>query len=276
MQEDPSQLTDEELDQRLAETEEEAQEPEQTPEETPEETPEQQEEQQVEETPETPEGGEEPEEPQRPISRREQLRVNDLLNKYGKPSDKPLQKPRTQDKHPGMDYQNELEADPELVQKLEQDRQLVSDAAYQEGLNHAVVREWSRDLKFEAPVVSQEFPFLNPKDTENFNPAAANAMNQKYLNMVGYDPGDPAKGIPESVRHPDISYREFVESEMEFAEEIANQKIASTQKNIAQQAATTGLRPDGSAAKKLNLNKAPEQMSDEELDAVIAQGLSQK
>ena len=74
------------------------------------------------------------------------------------------------------------------------------------------------------------------------------------------------------VQNPNVRWKDFVESEFELADEIANTKVANSTRNIAQQAASTGLRPDGSQAKRLNLNKAPEQMSDEELDAIIAQG----
>lgn len=206
---------------------------------------------------------------EKPISRREQLRVQQLLQKYGQPPERP--KAPTQISPNALDYGTALDADPEVVKQLETDRQTVSDAAYLEGLRQSEVKEWKRDLKFEAPVVEEKFPFLNPRDTANFKPAAADAMNQKYLRFIGYNPGDPQKGIPESIQYPDLSYREFVESEMEFVEELATQKVAETTKNIAKQAATTGLRPDGSQAKRLNLNQAPENMTIEELYAKLGQ-----
>ena len=154
---------------------------------------------------------------------------------------------------------------------METDRQTVSDAAYLQGLRQSEVKEWKRDLKFEAPVVEEKFPFLNPRDTANFNPAAADVMNQKYLRFIGYQPGDPQKGVPESILYPDVSYREFVEGEMEFIDELASRKVAETTKNIAKQAATTGLRPDGSSAKRLNLNQSEKDMTLEELYAAIGQ-----
>lgn len=215
-----------------------------------------------------PEEGREEAEEVKPPSRREQLRINDLLKKYGTPQERqvPSQKPQN-----ALDYSKALDADPEVVQQLETDRQTVSDAAYLEGLRQSEVKEWKRDLKFEAPAVEQAYPFLNPKDTVNFKPAAADAMNQKYLRFIGYQPADPQKGTPESILYPDVSYREFVEGEMEFVDELASQKVAETTKNIAKQAATTGLRPDGSSAKRLNLNQAPEDMTIEELYASIGQ-----
>lgn len=206
-------------------------------------------------------------------SRREQLRVQQLLAKYGPPKEKAPSQPNNSG---ALNYETALEADPEVIKQLEADRQAYSDHAYQQGLQQGLTREWRRDLKYEAPLVEKEYPFLNPKDTENFKPAAADAMNVKYLNFVGYDPGDPQNGIPESVRIHDLSYKEFVDSEMEFVNELASQKAAESVKNITKQAAQTGLRPDGSAA-KMNLNKPAHEMTDEELEAKLKQvGLGTK
>ena len=58
---------------------------------------------------------------------------------------------------------------------------------------------------------------------------------------------------------------------MELVEEIAGQKNAQTVKNVTKQAAQTGLRPDGSSAPRMNLNKAPQDMTMEELYASIGQ-----
>jgi hypothetical protein len=58
---------------------------------------------------------------------------------------------------------------------------------------------------------------------------------------------------------------------MELVEEIAGQKNAQSVKNIVKQAAATGLRPDGSSAKRLNLNQSEKTMTLEELYAAIGQ-----
>ena len=58
---------------------------------------------------------------------------------------------------------------------------------------------------------------------------------------------------------------------MELSTRLAKSMTADTAKNIAKQAAQTGVRPDGSSAKRLNLNKAPQQMTTEELYAVLGQ-----
>ena len=54
---------------------------------------------------------------------------------------------------------------------------------------------------------------------------------------------------------------------MELADNMAGVKTQQATRNIAQQAAKTGLRPDGTSVKPLDLNKAPEDMTDEELRA---------
>jgi hypothetical protein len=63
----------------------------------------------------------------------------------------------------------------------------------------------------------------------------------------------------------------------ELVDEVSSRKVQQSQKNIAKQASRTGLRPDGSSAKRLDLSKPPEAMTDEELDAMIAKsGFSPK
>ncbi len=209
---------------------------------------------------------------EKPPSRREQLRVQALLQKYGDPRQNQPQQQAPLQRGEQLDYSQALDADPEVIQQLEADREAASSSAYQQAMQQIQTDGWKRDLKYETPAVMKDYPFLNPKDEEKFRPAAADAMNLKYLRFVGYDPGDRQKGIPASVQHPDLSYREFVESEMEFVEELASQKNAETVKNVTKQAAQTGLRPDGSSAPRMNLNKAPQDMSMEELYAAAGLG----
>jgi len=219
---------------------------------------------------------EEPQPEERQVSRREQLRINDLLKKYGDPwtnvpeqtAPAPAQKP--------SDFIQNLDADPEVIQQLEGERQAAKDIAYQQAAQ-AVAQDmeyklWNRELKSETPTVYKEYLFLDPQSPE-FKPAAADAMNQKYLRFVGFNPGDATNGVKPSVQYSDLTYREFVASEMEFVDELASRKAAESQKNIVTQAAQTAIRPDGSQAKRLNLNQAPQDMSIEELYAAIGQKL---
>lgn len=268
----PADMTDEELD-KVIETGVVPEEPEAPAEESPSEP-----EDTTPEEPDTPEAPEEPApEPEpkedegedKPPSRRETLRVQQLLKKYGPPQERP------QPSQPKLDYREVLEADnPELYDKLEADRKTYAEANYNAGLEQAKSLQFHTRLEIDAPRVEDKYKFLNPNDKERFHPALADGINSLYLTFAGYDPGDAERGVPESVQNPNIRYSDTVEMIMELAEEIANTKNAQSVKNITKQAATTGLRPDGSSAKVMNLNKPAHQMTDEELEAKIAQSFS--
>lgn len=270
----PADMTDEELQQVIATGIEPEEKPEsqEEPEAPAEETPlEEEEKPAAEEEPEKPEeepAEEEPKEEEPQPSRREQLRIQDLLKKYGPPQERsqaPSQKPDL------LNYEEALDADPAVLEQLSKDRDANGQFQYNAGLEAAKTIQFETRLELDAPTVEAKYTFLNPRDKENFDPVRANAMNTLFLQQVGYDPGNPQKGIPSSVQNSSIRYRDFVEAQMEFAEALMADRQNTTVKNVARQAATTGLRPDGSAAKKFNLNKNPQDMSTEELYAAIGQ-----
>ena len=273
-QPDPSTLSDEELDKAITDGLNGPSNvaPKESPAPTP--TLPEAEEQQPEGNPE-PEAPVEPENPaesaeeQRPPSRREQLRISQILAKREQATKPPVPQPRPDQ----INYEKDLNAEPETVKRLETDRTAARNEGYQDGMKLVETIQWKTRLDIDAPRIESQFKYLNPHDKENFDPIRSNAMSQLYLQYVGYDPGDPANGIPESVARPDIRYSDFVEAQVEFAEALLAEKQVRTAQNLTKQAATTGIRPDGSAARPLNLNKAPEDMSDEELDAVIAQSI---
>lgn len=277
MDEDVSKLTDEELDARIAGEEPASPEPaeeapkeeestavEQDTQETPEESEAPAEEQPEEDKAQEEVTNEEPEE--KPPSRREQLRIQQLLKKYGPPPEQPQVAPSQQE---AINYQESLDADPEVIKQLEADRQAYAEAQYRAGADstRAEIRtsEWRTTLNFDAPQTEAKYPWLNPKDTANFDPAMADAVNEEYKSLVGYN---EQTGL---VERPDIRYSDFVEARVELSTRLAKAMTADTTKNIAKQAATTGLRPDGSSAKRMNLNKPAHQMTDEELEAKLAQ-----
>jgi hypothetical protein len=200
-------------------------------------------------------------------SRRENLRIQQLLEKLQKQPQAPAEH-----KAPtGIDYGATLDADPEVISQLESDRQQVAATSYNEGLEQAKSIQFHTRLEIDAPKVESKYKQLNPEDKENFNPALANAVNTWYLQTSGYDQQTG------KVANPNIRYAEFVEGIMELGRVIGSQESVKAAKNVAKQAATTGLRPDGSTAKRLDLNKAPGAMSDEELDAFLAkQGVATK
>lgn len=224
--------------------------------EAPQEQPEEQEVVQEKSTEEAPE--------EKPPSRRETLRIQQLLKKYGPPPERPA--PQQKDV---LDYSQELEADPEVIQRLEADRKAASQSSYNEGLEQAQAIEWRTSLKIDAPVIEKKYPVLD-KESDQFHPAVADAINNWYLSMSGYDP-DTGR-----VANPNVGYGDFVEGFMELVQETAGQKNAQTVKNITKQAAQTGLRPDGSSATRMNLNKSPQDMTNEELYAALGQKPPQK
>jgi hypothetical protein len=210
-----------------------------------------------------PTGQEAEEEEEQPMSRRERLRVQDLLGKY------PDLQERTKVQAPN--FRDKVQGDEDTYKILEQTTQDFGQNLMDEATKRVEFTNWKRFLTIDDNQVRGKYPELD-KNNEKFYPALADALNVKYLRTVGYNPGNPEKGISASVQNPDISYQDFVESEMEFANELASMKVSDTQKNIARQAAHTGIRPGGTSSKRLDLNKAPQNMTDEELKAAIAQG----
>tara|TARA_R110000868_G_scaffold393445_2_gene664476 strand:+ start:226 stop:1008 length:783 start_codon:yes stop_codon:yes gene_type:complete len=197
----------------------------------------------------------------KPPSRRETLRIQQILAKRDAPAN-PLPEPfKVEDQ---LDYNSVLDADPETINKFQADRQRSSEQSYNQGLKTAEYLNWNTSLKIDSPVVEKKYPILD-KRSEQFHPAVANAVNSWYLRMAGYD------ADTKTVANPDVGYADFVESYMELVEETAGVKNAQSAKNIATQAANTALRPDGSTAKALNLNRDPSEMTLEELYAAMGQ-----
>lgn len=206
--------------------------------------------------PSTPPENEEEEEA-KPPTRRESLRIAQLIDKL-----KTKEEPAAPAASGGMDYSKTLDADPKVIEQLEADRKAASDTSYQRGIEQANSIRFHTRLEVDAPKIEAKYPIFD-KDSEHFNPVVANSINQWYLASTGFDPKT------DTVKNSDIRYADFVESIMELADEMAGEKTSVSTKNIAKQAATAGIRPDGGSSKRLNLNKPPEQMSDEELKAVI-------
>lgn len=265
---DPATLTDEELDAALATPDQDpAPEPDaptppepETPEPKDPETPEPAPASDPEPTPDS-----DPED--KPPSRRETLRIQQVLEKRNQAS-QPLQVPKST-REDALNYEAELNADPEIIKRLQDDRQRAEDARYQEGLQTASAMEWRTMVRVDTPAVEAKFPQLD-KNSPEFHPALTQAMYDKYLAFVGYDENTGR------VERPSVRFSDYVESEYELAQEMASLKTKETVQRIAQQANQTGLRPDGTTPTRMNLNQDPSAMSDEELDAVIAQAIPTK
>lgn len=252
---DPSKMTDDELNNAINPPE-----PSKPPNEPPEpSTPPEPSKPAPSEPPAPPENEEEEE--VKPPSRRESLRISQLVEKLKARDNPPTPAPAASG---GIDYKKDLEADPELVERLEADRKATNDSSYNQGLEQVKSMRFHTRLEIDAPKIEAKYPIFD-KDSEKFNPVVANSINQWYLASTGFD------AATDTVKNSEIRYSDFVESLMELADEMAVEQSSATRENITKQAANTGLRPDGSASKRLNLNKPPEKMTDEELKAVIAQ-----
>ncbi len=180
-------------------------------------------------------------------------RAQKLLEKYGPPQERPTQQPRNE----ALDYGQALDADPAVIKQLEADRRRAEENSYNEGLRKAEAIEFKTNIRLDLPLVAEKMQKLDPRD--------AKALDDEYLYITGFD---PQTGY---VTNPNIGYAEFIEARIEMAERMGTSMSNETAKNVAKQAATTGLRPDGSSAKKLNLNKQPHEMTMEELYASIGQ-----
>lgn len=187
-------------------------------------------------------------------SRRESLRIQQLLAQNAE-----LRK-KMPDNLKRLDYGKELEADDETRVKLETDRREYAEQAYNSGLERANSIQFHTRLEVDAPRVEGKYPQLN-RESDKFNPAVADAINQMYLSAVGFDTK------ADTVQNPNLRYADYVGAFMELVEAAAGEKVSRTQSNIVKQVANTALRPNGGTAKRLNLNQDPQNMSDEELKA---------
>lgn len=263
---DPSTLSDEELDKIINGEELPEEEEQPDSQDAPEEEEEAPDEEVVEEE-EAPEVVEEetqdkPEEEEKPPSRREQLRIRQILAKSKQQPTSPKAPEPT-----GLNYEEELDTDSDTRKRLEDDRRAYAEEVRQATLREMHSSEWRTRLDIDAPQVASKHGFLNHNDKEKFKPEVADALNTWYLDMAGFD------AETNTVTNPTIRYGEFVDGVVELAKEIAGNMVENTTKQIKTQAAKAGLRPDGSSSKKLNLNQAPESMTDEELDAIISQAI---
>lgn len=272
----PEEMTDEELNAFLGEQEEEK--PEEKPEKPEDsEAEEKEEEEQEEEKPddaeeEDSEDEEEEKEEEKPISRRKQARLDKLAKIFetiqsGEDAEEEPQKPK---KPEGIKYDEELEADDETIKRLDDDREKFGQEMYLQGLAQAnAIKQQQEAFEFkqmltrEEDRVREKYPFMNPDDEEHFKPEITESLVKDYLHFTQFDPQTKTAKTP-------VNYFDYIEARVQQAEALAEEMVSETKKNVVKQAANTGLRPSGSApSKSFDLTKAPEDMSDEELDAVL-------
>lgn len=219
------------------------------------------------------EAEEAPEEQPKP-SRREQLRIQTLLERYGKP-EAPVQQPQpaSAPTQPATtwDLAQELDADPETIKRLQDDREAYANKARTEVQAQIDARfstmSFESNLNADAPYVNQKYSFLDTK-SDDFDKNAYNAMVGKYFTFVGAKFDNNNKLV--AVDRPGIRYADYVEAEMELVDELANRRVQEATTTVKRQVAQTGIRPNGSAPKtRLNLNKPASEMTDAELQAKV-------
>lgn len=229
---------------------------------------------------EDPKPSEDPKEQKTPSPRRDK-RIQALIAKMKRTTQQPAPAPAQPSTPPAevkpIDFRALIDAPDEVYATLERAAEeygkslQTAQPAPQQQQNQSIgnptdTLRWEMGVKIDTPQVLAKYEQLNP-ESPKFDAVVADALNMEYLHTVGFD---EKTGL---VANPNISYAEYVEARFELANLLAQERVQTTTKEIAKQAASTGLRPDGSQSKKLNLNQAPENMTDEELDAIIGQSI---
>ena len=221
--------------------------------------------------------GEEEQGGEAPVSRRENKRIGQLLEKFQSREQELLarttgRQPQpsatpTPQRTPGQPIIPDGEYTTEEVNQMARD---YGESLLQQGLSQVqavnIANNFANRLEIDLPKVTSKYEFLD-EQSDNFNPGPAEFINRLYLNTVGYNP------INGTVQDTDLRYSEFVEGFMDVLDLISNGKLADATASVASQAAGTGPRPSGNAKTPLYQGDDPKQMTDEQLDAAIAQGL---
>jgi hypothetical protein len=202
---------------------------------------------------------------EKPVSRRESKRIQAILDKLAQGDTqyqpRATQRPNSRQVIPEGEY--DLEQVNEMAHKY-------GEEAYNRGLSEAqaynIANTFVTRLEIDTPRVNSKYEFLDAESSD-FDPGVAGFVNRMYLNAVGYDPNT---GL---VRNMDIRYGEFIDGVMDMIDMVSTGKVADSAKNIAGQAARTGVRPGGSTTKPVYQGGNPKKMTDAQLDAVINQAL---
>lgn len=179
----------------------------------------------------------------------EELKLTKILDRIQQ-----TKQPAKREEARPMDYREAIDAPDEVYQSLDQDRQTYGEQRYNEGLEQAKAIEFRTNIKLDLPLVKEKLDKLDPVDAE--------ALDREYLQLVGFN---PQTGF---VRNSDIGYADFIDARIEQAERLAARLAMKSQRNIAKQAAQTGIRPDGGAHKGLQINSPQDiaNMSSEEFE----------
>lgn len=191
-----------------------------------------------------------PEPVEEPVSRRANKRIQELTRKLAEAQQHQPQRPVQR-----QQLINEGDYTPEEINGLAQQ---YGQEQYSAGLAQANALAFSTRLEIDAPKVATKYPVLD-QNSDNFDPGVSAFINESYLKTVGYD---PQVG---SVQNNNIRYEEYVEGMMELVDTLSQGKEADSQKNLAKQAAQTGVRPSG--IRKDYSGTDPSKMTLEQLQA---------
>lgn len=156
------------------------------------------------------------------------------------------------------------------VDQLEQDRRTYANLIARTVSNDAVstarterqLERFVDNLDYDLERISDKYPELDP-DSSEFNPIRANRLNRMYYDYIGFD---PEKGnVP---ARTDVRYRYFIDGMMGLADELATARNSDSTRNIARQAARTGVRPNATSTHSVHIDSADDisKLSKEEYD----------
>ena len=195
-----------------------------------------------------------------------ELGMNKILDRIQSVRSTPSQRPGAEP----LDYRQAIDAPEEVYSQLDTDRKAYGQSQYDQGVSEASrnsrLDKWELSAKIDYPLVADKLGKLAPEDVD--------VLNREYFLVSGVKQ-NPDGGI-EDVANPNISYADFINARVEQAERLAARMNLNTQRKVTRQAANTGIRPDGTSAKPLNLTKAPQDMTDAELDAYIQRAIPKK
>jgi hypothetical protein len=223
------------------------------------------EETEVEEEKETEESTEdEVDKTEKPTSPRENKRIQRLLDKLQVQEEAKKEAPTLT---PKQIEEGDYTLD-QINAMFKEGQQEAYTTALQKAQESANATTFATRLEIDAPKMHSKYPYLDPESDE-FDPGRSEFVNRLFLTTVGYD---DKTGI---VKNTGLRYNEFIEGFQEMVELSTNSQRADSTKNIAKQAAQTGIRPGG-VTKTVYQGDDPRKMTDAQLDAAIANMLPKR
>lgn len=144
-----------------------------------------------------------------------------------------------------LKYQDGEDYDPKV---LEEDRKVVADNKFAEGVQTGLTQgtsqvlkeQWADRFDIDSERVTNKWDALNPEKPEAYKPKLEANLVQKYVAFTGVQRDDKGRI---TIEKPNIRFKDFVDAEMQNLEDYAADHSANSSKNLAKQAAKTGVRP---------------------------------